>query len=129
MTDPTNLTDLNTIWQALSPFLSKTAATDIGAAITITVTVASIVMRFWKPPAVGSKWVRVWNVVSFLAQARGWSTPAYQPGAKAIMVPVSTPRDEASRVLGLDPLTTKPACPKSRETDAPHSVDNKGKTP
>ena len=110
MTD--SITQLNQIWEIAAPFLSKDAATYVAAAITTVVTLCSIAARFWKPPAAGTKLAVLWKIVTYLAQARGWSAPAYQPGRKSVMISRETSRTEVADKLGVDPLTTAPAVTK-----------------
>ena len=107
MNDPSNA--LNALWTIAQPFLSAEAATYVGAGITTLITVCSIIARFWKPPAEGTKMASLWRIVTYIAQARGWTVPAYQPGKKAVMVPVSTPRSDAAELLGVDASATRPA--------------------
>ncbi|MBB3885004.1 hypothetical protein [Acetobacter oeni] len=76
--------------------------------VTFAIASCALIMRFWKPPDAGSRWAPVYQIVSAIAQARGWNANAYQPGRKAIMAPVSLPRDEAAAALGLPPDQTKP---------------------
>ncbi|MCH4024072.1 MAG: hypothetical protein LKH33_06895 [Acetobacter sp.] len=102
MIDPTSMV----AW--LSTFLPDNYVALVVAAISISVTLCAVITRFWKPPATGSRWVPVYKMVTAIAQARGWGSNAYVPGQKALMIPVTTDRTEASEQLGLDPGTTHP---------------------
>ncbi|OUJ16477.1 hypothetical protein [Acetobacter sp. DsW_063] len=83
-------------------------AGDAMALVSFVIASCALAMRFWKPPAAGSKWTLVYMAVSAIAQARGWNANAYQPGQKAVMVPVATDRTEAAEKLGLHPDDTRP---------------------
>ena len=99
---------LNDMLGFLSSFVSNDTANTILGFIFFIVTMCSVVTRFWKPPAVGSKMEKVYKIVSYIAQARGWATAAYQPGKKSIMVPVETNRKDAEDKLGLQSGTSNP---------------------
>jgi len=67
------------------------------------------------PPAVGSRWVVPYRIANFLALSQGFQAPAYQPGAKAVMIPAAMPRALAAEAIGLDPASTHP-----KTTEPPH---------
>ena len=81
---------------------------------TFIMSVAVLIMRYWRPPAPGSRAAMVWMVVSAIAQARKWNLPAYQPGRKAVMVPATMPRHEVEQKLGMPPGSTRPGEPPVR---------------
>ncbi|MFT8718366.1 hypothetical protein [Acetobacter sp.] len=78
------------------------------AIISFIIATCALVVRFWKPPAQDSKWLGFYHLVSAIGQARGWNTSAYQPGRKAIMVPLSQDRGEIAENLGMKVDDTRP---------------------
>ncbi|MBS1053965.1 hypothetical protein JK201_10325 [Gluconobacter kondonii] len=83
-------------------------AGDIVSILTFLIAAAALAMRFWKPPASGSKLALLYKAVSALAQSKGWNTNAYQPDAKALMIPAEASRTIEAAKLGLDPASTHP---------------------
>ncbi|MBF0859897.1 hypothetical protein HKD24_11805 [Gluconobacter sp. LMG 31484] len=100
--------DWTSLFQTILPYLPAQYAGDIVSIITFLIAAAALALRFWKPPASTSKLLPLFRIVSAVAQARGWNTSAYQPGAKAIMVPVGSSRAEEAAKLGLDTVSTHP---------------------
>lgn len=97
--------------QTLEWVLTLTPSQYLGtvtALVSFLIASSALAVRFWKPPAPGSRWLIVYTVVSALAQARGWNASAYQPGRKAIMVPADMPRVEAAQKIGLPVPETSP---------------------
>ena len=100
--------DWTTLFQTVLPYLPAKAAGDIVSILTFLIAAAALAMRFWKPPAAGSRLALLYKVVSSLAQSKGWNTNAYQPDAKALMIPAETSRTIEAAKLGLDPASTHP---------------------
>ena len=108
--------DWTTLFQTVLPYLPARYAGDIVSILTFLIAAAALAMRFWKPPAAGSRLSLLYKVVSSLAQSKGWNTNAYQPDAKALMIPAEASRTIEAAKLGLDPASTHPqsgAPPKS----------------
>lgn len=100
--------DWTSLFQIVLPYLPAKYAGDIVSIITFLIAAAALVLRFWKPPASTSKLLPLFRLVSTVAQAKGWNTSAYQPDAKAIMVPVASSRADNAAKLGLDTASTHP---------------------
>ncbi|MBS1075286.1 hypothetical protein JK176_10355 [Gluconobacter sp. Dm-73] len=100
--------DWTTLFQTVLPYLPAKAAGDIVSILTFLIAAAALAMRFWKPPASGSKLALLYKAVSALAQSKGWNTNAYQPDAKALMIPAEASRTIEAAKLGLDPASTHP---------------------
>ena len=100
--------DWTTLFQTVLPYLPAKAAGDIVSILTFLIAAAALAMRFWKPPAAGSRLSLLYKVVSSLAQSKGWNTNAYQPDAKALMIPAEASRTIEAAKLGLDPASTHP---------------------
>jgi hypothetical protein len=77
----------------------------------LAVTASNLILVGWKPPAVGSKWLLLYNVLLFISASKGYATPAFQPSASAIMVPDTMDKHFAAKAIGLDPATTDPKYP------------------
>lgn len=107
----------STILSELLPFVPAPYVGAVVDWVTFIIAASALVMRYWRPPAAGSRAAGVWMVVSAMAQARGWNASAYQPDRKALMVPKDTPRAAAAATLGLDPADTRP----DARPDAPHA--------
>ena len=106
--------DPSSFVSALLPFIP---AQYVGAIVdwaSFLIAAAALIMRYWRPPAPGSRAAMVWMVVSAVAQARKWNLPAYQPGKKAVMVPATLPRQEVERRLDVPPGSTRPGKPPVR---------------
>lgn len=100
--------DWTSLFQTILPYLPAKYAGDIVSIITFLIAAAALAMRFWKPPSSTSKLLPLFRIVSTVAQAKGWNTSAYQPDAKALMVPVGSSRAEDAAKLGLDMVSTHP---------------------
>ncbi|MBS1080826.1 hypothetical protein [Gluconobacter kondonii] len=101
--------DWTTLFQTVLPYLPAQCAGDLVSILTFLIAAAALAMRFWKPPASGSKLVLLlYKAVSALAQSKGWNTNAYQPDAKALMIPAEASRMIEAAKLGLDPASTHP---------------------
>ena len=100
--------DWTSLFQTILPYLPAQYAGDIVSILTFVIAAAALAVRFWKPPSSTSKLLPFFRLVSALAQAKGWNTSAYQPGAKAIMVPVGSSRADEAAKLGLDMASTHP---------------------
>ncbi|MCP1274737.1 hypothetical protein HK22_04495 [Gluconobacter sp. DsW_056] len=100
--------DWTSLFQTILPYLPARYAGDIVSIVTFLIAAAALALRFWKPPASTSKLLPLFQIVSAVAQAKGWNTSAYQPGSKAIMVPVGSSRANDSAKLGLDVASTHP---------------------
>lgn len=100
--------DWTSLFQTILPYLPAQAAGDLVTILTFLIAAAALATRFWKPPAAGSRLALVYKLVSALAQSKGWNTNAYQPGAKALMIPAEASRTDAAEKLGLDPASTHP---------------------
>ncbi|POF63600.1 hypothetical protein CFR73_09795 [Novacetimonas maltaceti] len=110
--------DPSTILSDLLPFIPAPYVGAVVDWVTFLIATSALVMRYWRPPAAGSRAAAVWMVVSAMAQARGWNAPAYQPDRKALMVPKDTPRAAAAATLGLHPDATRPNAPHAGNTPA-----------
>ncbi|GBR71935.1 hypothetical protein [Gluconobacter kanchanaburiensis] len=100
--------DWTPLFQTILPYLPAKYAGDIVSIITFLIAAAALALRFWKPPSNTSRLLPLFRIVSALAQAKGWNTSAYQPGAKALMVPLGSSRAEGAAKLGLDAVSTHP---------------------
>jgi len=100
--------DWTTLFQTVLPYLPTRYAGDIVSILTFLIAAAALAMRFWKPPAAGSRLALLYKVVSSLAQSKGWNTNAYQPDAKALMIPAEASRTIEAAKLGLDLASTHP---------------------
>lgn len=100
--------DWASLFQAILPYLPAQYAGDLVSILTFLIAAAALAMRFWKPPTSSSRLMPIYKIVSALAQSRGWNTNAYQPDAKALMIPVSADRAAAAVKLGLDPASSHP---------------------
>ncbi|MFT9220640.1 hypothetical protein [Gluconobacter oxydans] len=100
--------DWTSVFQTILPMLPAQYAGDIVSILTFLIATAALTMRFWKPPAAGSRMALLYKAVSALAQSRGWNTNAYQPDAKALMIPADASRAAEAARLGLDPASTHP---------------------
>ncbi|MFT8786232.1 MAG: hypothetical protein ABF887_04280 [Gluconobacter oxydans] len=100
--------DWTSVFQTILPYLPAQYAADLVSILTFLIAAAALAMRFWKPPAAGSRMVLLYKAVSALAQSRGWNTNAYQPDAKALMIPAEANRAVEAARLGLDPASTHP---------------------
>ncbi|MCP1273853.1 hypothetical protein NKW43_09190 [Gluconobacter albidus] len=100
--------DWTTLFQTVLPYLPARYAGDIVSILTFLIAVAALAMRFWKPPAAGSRLALLYKIVSSLAQSKGWNTNAYQPDAKALMIPAEASRTIEAAKLGLDPASSHP---------------------
>lgn len=98
---------ISSILTWLSASYPDLAAT-LAASVTFAIASCALVLRFWRPPHPGSRWVAIYTIVSAIAQARGWAANAYQPGKKAVMVPSDVPRVEVAAKLGVHPDDTRP---------------------
>ncbi|MFT8402373.1 MAG: hypothetical protein ABF932_00660 [Gluconobacter potus] len=96
------------VFQTILPYLPAQYAGDLVSILTFLIAAAALAMRFWKPPAAGSRMALLYKAVSALAQSRGWNTNAYQPDAKALMIPAGASRAAAAATLGLDPTSSHP---------------------
>jgi len=86
------------------------------------------------PPAVGSRWVVPYRIANFLALSQGFQAPAYQPGAKAVMIPAAMPRallprrsgwTRPRRIPGRPSRLTSPDC----GTPPPPTPDRSAQSP
>ncbi|KXV33063.1 hypothetical protein AD940_14025 [Gluconobacter thailandicus] len=100
--------DWTSLFQTILPYLPAKYAGDLVSILTFLIASAALAMRFWKPPAASSRMALLYKVVSALAQSRGWNTNAYQPDAKALMIPAGADRAVAAATLGLDPTSSHP---------------------
>ncbi|MBS1088352.1 hypothetical protein [Gluconobacter wancherniae] len=100
--------DWTSLFQTILPYLPAKYAGDLVSILTFLIAASALAIRFWKPPAAGSKLALLYKVVSSLAQSRGWNTNAYQPDAKALMIPAEASRTIEAAKLGLDPASTHP---------------------
>jgi len=100
--------DWTTLFQTVLPCLPAQYAGDLVSILTFLIAAAALAMRFWKPPATGSKLALLYKAVSALAQSKGWNTNAYQPDAKALMIPAKASRTIEAAKLNLDPASTHP---------------------
>ncbi|MBS1102938.1 hypothetical protein JK202_07890 [Gluconobacter sp. Dm-62] len=100
--------DWTSLFQTILPYLPARYAGDIISIITFLIAAAALALRFWKPPSSNSKFLPLFRIVSTIAQAKGWNTSAYQPDAKAIMVPIGSSRADEAAKLGLDKVSTHP---------------------
>ena len=100
--------DWSALFQTVLPYLPAQYAADLVSILTFLIAAAALAVRFWKPPEAGSKMALLYKIVTALAQSRGWNANAYQPDAKAVMIPAEMNRTEAAVALGLDPKTTHP---------------------
>ncbi|WP_215747010.1 hypothetical protein [Gluconobacter sp. P1C6_b] len=107
--------DWTSLFQTILPMLPAQYAGDVVSILTFLIAAAALAMRFWKPPAAGSKLALLYKAVSTLAQSRGWNTNAYQPDAKALMIPADASRTIEAAKLGLDPASTHPKAGKPPE--------------
>ena len=106
--------DPSTILSTLIPFIP---AQYVGAVVdwgSFLIATAALIMRYWRPPAPGSRAALVWPVVSAVAPARKWNLPAYQPGKKAVMVSATVPRQAVEQLLDVPPGSTRPGKPPAR---------------
>ncbi|BCZ76089.1 hypothetical protein [Komagataeibacter phage phiKX1] len=111
--------DPSTLLSTIIPFIPAQYAGAVVDWVSFVIAVSALVMRYWRPPAAGSRAASIWLVVSAIAQARGWNAPAYQPDRKALMVPKDTPRSAAAAALGLHPDETRPNAPDVSKTPTP----------
>ncbi|MBF0858404.1 hypothetical protein HKD24_04130 [Gluconobacter sp. LMG 31484] len=100
--------DWTSLFQTVLPYLPAQYAGDLVSLLTFLIAAAALAMRFWKPPAAGSKLALLYKAVAELAQSKGWNTNAYQPDAKALMISADADRTAAAVRLGLDPASTHP---------------------
>lgn len=100
--------DIDSILTTLLRFIPPSYVATATAIVSFIIASCALAMRFWKPPARTSRWLVVYQLVSALAQARGWNSSAYQPDRKALMVPVTTDRTQAAADLGMDVGDTRP---------------------
>ncbi|MBE7619332.1 hypothetical protein NO263_09915 [Gluconacetobacter entanii] len=103
--------DPSTLLSELLPFIPAPYVGAVVDWVSFVIAASALLVRYWRPPAAGSRAAAVWVVVSAMAQARGWNAPAYQPDRKALMVPKDTPRAAAAATLGLRPDATRPDRP------------------
>jgi len=100
--------DWTSLFQTVLPYLPAQYAGDLVSILTFLIAAAALAVRFWKPPASTSKLLPLFRIVSAIAQAKGWNTSAYQPDAKALMIPAEASRTIEAAKLGLDPASTHP---------------------
>lgn len=100
--------DWTSLFQTVLPYLPSQYAGDLVSILTFLIAASALAMRFWKPPAAGSRLALLYKAVSALAQSKGWNTNAYQPDAKALMIPADASRVTEAARLGLDPASTHP---------------------
>lgn len=100
--------DWTSVFQTILPYLPARYAGDLVSILTFLIAAAALALRFWRPPAADSRMALLYKLVSALAQSKGWNANAYQPGAKALMIPVDASRAVEAAKLGLDPASTHP---------------------
>lgn len=100
--------DWTTALQTALPYLPAKYAGDAMALVSFLIAASALALRFWKPPASTSKWLPVYKIVVEIAQAKGWNANAFQPDAKAMMLPLTASRTIEAPKLGLDPASTHP---------------------
>ncbi|CUW48276.1 hypothetical protein [Novacetimonas hansenii] len=110
--------DPSMILSELLPFIPASYVGAVVDWVSFVIAASALAMRYWRPPAAGSRAAAVWMVVSAMAQARGWNASAYQPDRKAVMVPKDTSRAAAAATLGLHPADTRPNAPRTSRPPA-----------
>lgn len=103
-----------TLWHLLMSLVGPHTAsvlTTVAGWVTVASLLASALLAVCPPPPPNGWRAVAWRVLTYLALARGYLKPAYQPGRTAVMVPTEARGDVRSAVaarVGIDHEETKP---------------------
>lgn len=95
------------LWPVISPFLPEHWRQALPLLALACCPLAGFVLQIWTPPR-NSRWVALWQLLTWIANARGRNAPVSQPGIKSLAIPVDADRAALARQIGIDPAQANP---------------------
>ncbi|GBQ28451.1 hypothetical protein AA12717_2956 [Gluconacetobacter sacchari DSM 12717] len=95
------------LWPVVSPYLPEHWRQVLPLLALACCPLAGFALQVWTP-APGSRWVVLWQLLTWIANARGRNAPVSQPGIKSLAIPLKADRAALARQIGVDPAQANP---------------------